>query len=70
MIEKYVDYVSSDESAWQRAFKLLRIYDDGSEQFRSGVIAIAERLDRWNTENMGSITLSEDIQAYIAEKAS
>ena len=70
MIEKYVDYVSSDESAWQRAFKLLRIYDDGSEQFRSGVIAIAERLDRWNTENMGNITLSEDIQAYIAEKAS
>ena len=66
MIEKYVDYVSSDQSAWQRAFDMLQTYDDGSELYHERVLMIKEKLDTWNRENLGSITLNDDTQAYIA----
>ena len=66
MIEKYIDYVSSDRNAWQTAFDVLRNYDDGSEMFRSGVVQIAKKLDTWNEENTGFISLDETASAYIA----
>ena len=68
MAEKYVDYVSSDQSAWQRTFDLLRIYDDGSETFGSGVVHIAEKLDAWNENNLGTIKLNETTVAYVESR--
>ena len=68
MVEKYVDYVSSDQSAWQKAFAVLCTYDDGSETYREGVLRIAEKLETWNSENMGSIELSREAKDYIAGK--
>lgn len=65
MMEKYVDYVASDQKAWQSAFQLLQTYDDGSETFHNGVVRIAEKLDIWNAENIGTITLDETAMAYI-----
>ena len=67
MLEKYVDYVASDSSAWQNAFDQLRSYDDGSELFRSAAVHLAEKMEAWNAENMGTITLNQETMAYIAD---
>lgn len=66
MIEKYVNYVSSDPSTWNQAFDLMEHYDTGSEAYREGVAHIYQLLQDWNTANMGEITLSERAKAYIA----
>lgn len=66
MIEKYVNYVSSDPSTWNQAFYLMERYDTGSEAYREGVAHIYQLLQDWNAANMGEIALSEKAQAYIA----
>jgi len=66
MLRKYVDYVSSDQSAWRNAFTVLRTYDDGSETFQSGAVQLADMLETWNNENLGTITLDDETNAYIA----
>lgn len=65
MTVKYVDYVSSDQSAWQRAFDLMLANEEDTEVYRDGVLAAADRLERWNAENMGQIVLSADAQDLI-----
>lgn len=65
MIEKYVDYVSSDPATWDMAFSLLERYDTGDESYRAGVAHIYQLLQNWNAVNMGEITLSEAAAAYI-----
>ena len=65
MLEKYVDFVASDESKWQQAFDLLQQFDDSTEQYQVGVLRIIQMLDDWNTENLGTITLDDNAQAYI-----
>ena len=66
MVEKYVDYVSSDQNAWQNAFALLEGYETDSEIFRAGVVRIAGLLEDWNARNMGGVTLTEANLAFIA----
>ena len=56
MVEKYVDYVSSDQNAWQNAFALLEGYE----------VRIAGLLEDWNARNMGGVTLTEANLAFIA----
>ena len=66
MVEKYVDYVSSDQNAWQTAFSLLEGYETDSEVFRAGVVRIAGLLEDWNARNMGGVALTEANLAFIA----
>lgn len=66
MLEKYVDYVSSDSQAWQQAFELLEKYETDSEVYREGVARIAEMMETWDAENIGTITIDEDAAAFIA----
>lgn len=66
MLEKYVRYVSSDQSAWNAAFDLLRQYDDGSAALRDGALGLADVLEAWNAENLGTVTLDGENQAYLA----
>ena len=65
MIEKYVNYVSSDQTAWQRAFQMLEQYDTGTEAYRAGVERVVDLLEEWNARNMGGIVLTEANQAFI-----
>ena len=67
MVEKYVDYVSSDQSAWNEAFALLRHYADDSETFRSGVARIVQMMETWNAENMGDIQMDAETREFLAE---
>lgn len=64
MIQKYVDYVSSDESAWRDAFSMMMSYEQPTEEYRRQVAAVSQMLDAWNQKNMSNITLEEDTQAF------
>ena len=68
--ERYVDYVSADASAWQKTFDLLEKYEQDTEEYRTGVVHIADLLDTWNGENLGHIELNEQAQAFIARMRS
>ena len=65
MLRKYVDYLSSDSNAWQNSFRLMMAYAADDEGYRMGVQSIIEKLERWNDNNIGTITLDEDIWAFI-----
>lgn len=66
MIEKYVNYVSSNPATWNRAFGLLAQYDSDNEAYRAGVAHVYQLMQDWNAGNMGEITLSGEAAAYIA----
>lgn len=65
MVEKYIAFVSSGAQAWEWAFDTLERHEEDSQTFRDGVARIAGRLNRWNEENMGQITLSAEHQAFL-----
>ena len=69
MLEKYVDYVSSDQNAWQKAVDMLRAFAEDSDAFRSGAAELARRLETWNAENLGKIRLDDAASAFLAEYA-
>ncbi len=66
MLEKYVEFVSADERAWNSAFDLLELYAKDEPLYRDGVRTLAEMLQDWNRENMASIGVDEDTAAFIA----
>ena len=51
------------------AARVLRGFNDGSDTIRSGAVRLAEKLERWNAENVGDIFLDEETNAFIAEMA-
>lgn len=65
MMEKYLAFVASETAKWQESFNLIQGFDDGTEQYRAGVLRIIQMLDSWNAENMGNITLNSSTRAYI-----
>lgn len=67
MLEKYVDYTSSDPNTWDTSFRIVMQYSNGSEAFRQGAAQLLEKLEHWNQQNLGAITLPEDVTAYLNE---
>ena len=67
MLEKYVDYTSSDPNTWDTSFRIVMQHSDGSEAFRQGAAQLLEKLEHWNQQNLGAITLPEDVTAYLNE---
>lgn len=65
MLEKYTDYTASDSKSWQGAFDLLEQHEEDTEQFRAGVERLAERMDTWNEEHLGTVRLSEENLAFL-----
>lgn len=63
--ERYVSYVASDLIAWQKTFALLERYEQDTEEYRAAVCRIADLLNQWNEENMGSIELDEQSLAFV-----
>ena len=61
-----MDYVPSNPEAWNGAFGIILEYDDGSETFRQGIAQLWEKLERWNQQNLGAVSLSKDVTAYLA----
>lgn len=65
MLGKYLDYVASDQSAWDQAFQLILVHSEDTAEFKEGVIQIYEKLVQWNEENMGSIELNSTASALV-----
>ena len=65
MLEKYVNYTSSDAESWQSAFDLLGAYENNSADYRAGVIRLAGMMKAWNEQNMGQIVLDDAALALI-----
>ena len=65
MAYKYVDYVAASQSTWQDTFDLLILYAQGTEEYRLGVLGLAQKLEEWNAANMGTIELDPVAQAFI-----
>ena len=65
MVEKYVDYVSSDPSAWQTAFDLLMSVETDTGVYRDGVARIAKKLEDWNAQNLGNIQVSQETEEFL-----
>ena len=42
-------------------------HSDGSEAFRQGAAQLWKKLEHWNQQNLGAITLPEDVTAYLNE---
>ena len=68
MLEKYVAYIASDVRGWESSFSVLSKYDDGSELYRNCIIRLKEMMDTWNAENIGTIQVSDEANAYIAAR--
>ena len=67
MLEKYVDYTASDPATWDTSFRIVMQHSDGSEAFRQGAAQLRDKLEYWNQQNLGAITLPEDVTAYLNE---
>lgn len=66
MLEKYVNFVASHQTAWNNAFHLLERYEDETEAYWAGVTRIVGILKDWTARNMGEITLDDAAQAFVA----
>lgn len=65
LAEKYVDYVAASPETWQTTFDLLMLYAQDTEEYRLGVLKLAQKLEAWNAANMGTIELDPVAQAFI-----
>ena len=65
MLDKYLDYVASDQGAWDEAFQLMMVHSEDTPEFKDGVIRIYEKLVQWNEENMGFIQLTPTATALV-----
>lgn len=63
MLEKYVDYVASDERAWNDAFHMLEQYDDGGSGREA--LRIYDMMEKWNAENIGTVVPDDAAMAYL-----
>ena len=65
MLDKYLNYVASDQDAWNQAFQMMILHSEDTPEFKNGVIRIYEKLVQWNEENMGSIQLTSTATALV-----
>ncbi len=66
MVDASLDSITSSQEVWQTLFDLIESFETDSEEYRAGVLRIAQRLEDWNDRNIGQVTLSEETQAFIA----
>lgn len=67
MMEKYVRYVPSDQTAWDKTFEMMYAYSDDSELFKERSREIVAFMEEWNAQNHGAITMSEWGYALILQ---
>lgn len=66
VLEQYVDYVSSSDETWQTTFNLLAAYSEDTQEHKAEVAKLYEQFQTWNTDHMGSLTLTDVNREYLA----
>ena len=64
-LERFLDYVRSEDAAWNLAFDLLRVYESEDKAYSDGVRRIIGKLDAWNEINWGETELTEESAAFV-----
>ena len=67
MAEKYVDYVAAAPETWQTTFDLIMRYYQDTAEFRAGTLRIEEKMNVWNSANMGSIKLDAITTTFLEQ---
>ena len=65
MLEKYLHYCASDETAWAQSIKILKAYYSSSDSYRDGVVRIIDFYKEWNANNIGTIKLSKSDRVFL-----
>lgn len=66
MAKQYVVYQASNHFAWQDLLDVMEVYEQNTPVFREGVAELARMREEWNKNNLGTITLTEQNEAFIA----
>ena len=56
---------ASNSDRWNQMFLMLASYETDDPAYRDGIAALADFMQTWDETHMGSITLSEDAQAFL-----
>lgn len=64
-MERFLDYVRSEDSAWNMAFELLEMYESDDKTYLEGVGRIIKKLDAWNEICWGEANLTEQSVAFV-----
>ena len=67
MLEKYVDYVASDERCWNAAFHLLAQNDNGDEEYGAEARKLFGMMSEWNAANIGTVALDAESMGYLTQ---
>ena len=65
-MERFLDYVRSENSAWNMSFELLEMYESEDKTYLEGVKRIIGKLDDWNEINLGTTELDERSASFVA----
>ena len=52
--------------SWRRLLELLERYEEDTPLFREGVLELARMREEWNAGHIGTITLTEENEAFLA----
>ena len=66
MAQKYAAHMAASSNAWQELFNLLERYETDTPLYREGISALAQMREEWNAQNLGTITLSAENEAFLA----
>lgn len=67
--KRFVTYAAANRHTWQETFELLEKYEQDTPEYRAGVAEIVQMLADWNAQNLGTIQLTEENEAFLARMA-
>lgn len=56
----------ASSAAWQWLLEMLEKYEEDTPVFRDGIAELARMREEWNANNIGTITLTEENEAFLA----
>ena len=69
MLERYLNYTSSNAQSWQSAFLLAMQHGESAQEYKESVAHLYKMFREWNEANMGSVTLDPTILAFLQYNA-
>lgn len=67
MLNKYTDYVAADPNTWQQSFDVIMQYYQDEPVYLEGVKALYQKMQNWNEENMGTLSLSDTAMGWLGQ---
>ena len=65
MLDQYTTIMASSQQAWEETFQLLMANGGDDSAYVPGVQALYQKLQNWNSTNLGTIVLDQTTQAFL-----